>query len=490
MMVTFNHSRKSNGRRGDRNATVAPRPSTRSTGVEVRAAAWLLRHPLFLLLPATVVGLVWWSGPVGAASVLGGLVAGVLVWWRVHPPSYDRWVVPRIRTVWRRWTAYRGRRWRGVLEDCELTRDARHNGAVLVPRVVRVRAVSPSIDVLTVRMVRGQHAEVFTDRAPELAEAFGAHRVAVTRARPGLVSMVIERRMPFTTIVPATPIPLTVDEVDLRGLDVGDTETGHPFLLPVRGKHLLVVGASGAGKSSLLWNPLRAIGPLIKDGRVRLWVVDLKGGTETERGEPLFHRWATTGSDAVELVTDFRDSMLDRQQRMREAKVRINTISVDSPLELLIIDEMAMLTAYGDRSDVREALRLLAEVLTQGRSADHQVWGYVQEPTKDVVDVRDLFTIKACLGVTTASHVDMALGDGARDRGALADHIPIDPEHAGIGFVIDGRTRLPIRIRAGWVSDRDIDELVHRCAPPGGDVLPFPNPTPDNPNDLGKEHVS
>ena len=34
-----------------------------------------------------------------------------------------------------------------------------------------------------------------------------------------------------------------------------------------------------------------------------------------------------------------------------------------------MIDEMAMLTAYGDRSDVREALRLLAEILTQGRAA-------------------------------------------------------------------------------------------------------------------------
>jgi S-DNA-T family DNA segregation ATPase FtsK/SpoIIIE len=147
-----------------------------------------------------------------------------------------------------------------------------------------------------------------------------------------------------------------------------------------------------------------------------------------------------------------------------------------------MIDELAMLTAYGDRSSVRDALRLLAEVLTQGRAADHGVAGYVQEPTKDVVDVRELFDTRICLGVTAASHVDMALGDGARDRGALADEIPGDPEHAGIGFVIDTGSRLPVRFRAGWVTDADIDDLAARCAPhpqtgpdqQDGEVVPFP----------------
>jgi S-DNA-T family DNA segregation ATPase FtsK/SpoIIIE len=160
-------------------------------------------------------------------------------------------------------------------------------------------------------------------------------------------------------------------------------------------------------------------------------------------GRPLYHRWATTGREAVELLTEYRDSMKDRQSWMRTEGVRQSPISRDTPLELLVIDELAMLTAYGDRTGVRECLRLLAEVLTQGRAADHSVMGYVQEPTKDVVDVRDLFTVRICLAVTAASHVDMALGDGARDRGALADQIPGDPAHAGIGFVMDDRSRLP-----------------------------------------------
>ncbi len=138
--------------------------------------------------------------------------------------------------------------------------------------------------------------------------------------------------------------------------------------------------------------------------------------------------------DALDLLTEFRDSMLDRQEWMRDHRVRaLRRSAPDTPYELLVIDELAMLTAYGDRSDVREALRLLAEILTQGRAADHGVAGYVQEPSKDVVDVRELFTTRICLGVTAASHVDMVLGDGARDRGALADEIPGDPGTPGSG---------------------------------------------------------
>jgi S-DNA-T family DNA segregation ATPase FtsK/SpoIIIE len=459
------------------------RASTRRTGGEFRALAWLLRHPLMVAVPALAVAAVHAWGHIAVGYSLAGLLAVLVVWWRAHPASFDRWLAPWLRSWRRRWTVYRGRRWKRVLDDCELTRENRRTGQTLCPRVLRVRSVTPSIDTLAVRMVRGQDLRAWTDHTPALADALQVERVAVSRRRPGVLTVIVERRNPFAHIIDATPIPATAAEVDLSRLDVGDNEYGDPFLLNLRGKRLLVVGASGAGKSSLLWNPLRAAGPMIRDGLLRVWCIDLKGGTETERGQALFHRWATRFDDALDLLADFRDSMLERQAWMREARVRRCDITAETPYELLVIDELAMLTAYGDRSGVREALRLLAEILTQGRAADHGVAGYVQEPSKDVVDVRELFDTRICLGVTAASHVDMALGDGARDRGALADEIPGDPEHAGIGFVIDTGSRLPVRFRAGWVTDTDIDDLAARCTPHAdtsteesdGDVLPFPH---------------
>jgi hypothetical protein len=55
--------------------------------------------------------------------------------------------------------------------------------------------------------------------------------------------------MPFPHVIDAAPIPASSADVDLCALDVGDNERGEPFTIRVRGKHLLVVGASGAGRA-------------------------------------------------------------------------------------------------------------------------------------------------------------------------------------------------------------------------------------------------
>jgi S-DNA-T family DNA segregation ATPase FtsK/SpoIIIE len=63
-------------------------------------------------------------------------------------------------------------------------------------------------------------------------------------------------------------------------------------------------------------------------------------------------------------------------------------------------------------------------------------------------------------------------------RGALADEIRVGEEFAGIGFRVDDRSRNPIRVRAGLVTEDEIDELVRTCTPhadPGeATVVAFP----------------
>jgi S-DNA-T family DNA segregation ATPase FtsK/SpoIIIE len=470
------------------------RPSSRPTGWEWRALAWLGRHPLFLVVPA----LLGWAGatlgPFPVAVALAAVGLALFSWSRAHPTSYDCWPGPVIRASWRRWTGYAGARWAHTLADCDLVRDNRRTGRAVVPRVLKVRSATPSIDTVYVRMARGQDLRTWTDRADALAVALAAHRVAITRIRPAVLALVVERHNPFVREVPPPDIPSHPDEVDLSALDVGDNEHGHPLLIGPRGRHGLVAGASGSGKSTIIWSTQRAVGPLIRTGLVRVSMIDLKGGAETQRAAPLFTRYATTPAEALDLLRAVRDELKRRQDHMRTAGLRTLDMSAEWPFELVQIDELAMLTAYGDRGDVREGLRLLAELLTQGRACGISIWGYVQEPSKDVVDVRELFTTRICLGVTAASHVDMVLGDGARERGALADEIPAGPEHAGIGFVIDEGSRLPIRFRAAHVTDDDIDELVQRCAPdpPGdgddGSVLPFARPDTDD--EHGEETAS
>jgi DNA segregation ATPase FtsK/SpoIIIE, S-DNA-T family len=55
----------------------------------------------------------------------------------------------------------------------------------------------------------------------------------------------------------------------------------------------------------------------------------------------------------------------------------------------------------------------------------------------------------------------MVLGDGARDRGAYADLIsPIPQIGAGVAFVRLEGAPDPVRVRASYVTDTDIAQMV------------------------------
>jgi S-DNA-T family DNA segregation ATPase FtsK/SpoIIIE len=63
----------------------------------------------------------------------------------------------------------------------------------------------------------------------------------------------------------------------------------------------------------------------------------------------------------------------------------------------------------------------------------------------------------------------MVLGDGARDRGALADLIPNNPATgAGTAYVRLEIDPDPVRVRAAWVTDTDIAAMASEYAPAPG----------------------
>jgi DNA segregation ATPase FtsK/SpoIIIE, S-DNA-T family len=136
---------------------------------------------------------------------------------------------------------------------------------------------------------------------------------------------------------------------------------------------------------------------------------------------------------------------------------RLTPITRENPLELVEFDELGALTKYTDRRARDAITERLALLTTQGRALGFTVRGYVQEPTKDTVPVRELFPWRICLRVAAKSHVGMVLGDQAYDRGAWANRIT-DAE-AGVGYVFGEGIREPLRVRAGWVSDQTIKAL-------------------------------
>jgi S-DNA-T family DNA segregation ATPase FtsK/SpoIIIE len=136
---------------------------------------------------------------------------------------------------------------------------------------------------------------------------------------------------------------------------------------------------------------------------------------------------------------------------------RLIPITREHPLELVEFDEIGALTRYTDRRTREAITERLALLTTQGRALGFTIRGYVQEPTKDTVPVRELFPRRICLRVAAKSHVGMVLGDQAYERGAWANRIT-DAE-AGVGYVFGEGLREPLRVRAGWVPDQTIKAL-------------------------------
>lgn len=461
--------------------TTATRPGVHKTRTETKIALWLARHPGALATPAAISTSLIELGPLATGGIAGGLLAAGAGWYRAHPDSFTRVASPRIRAFHRRWTRYVGHSWRDSLDHCGLTVQHRRTGELLVPRLAKVYSPTPSIDVLRVVIRKGQSVTTFRNAQEELASALGADVIAIEKTKPRVLTITLVHGNPFDEVIPPADIPGDVDEVDLAAIELGDDEYGRVWTEPLIGQHWLIAGATGSGKGSLLWNPLRAMGPAIREGVVRLWVIDPKGGMETERGKPLFHRYATSADEDVEydpdgdgpedidamlgLLYEYRDEMKARQELLRSQGKRKFSPSTETPLDVLVIDELAMLTALGGRRATLMAVnKVLAEILTQGRASGEAVMAFVQEPTKDIVPVRDLFTRRFCLRVGSSAYVDMVLGEAARERGALADEIP-ETGCEGIGYRTSEKSRQPIRVRAGYSDDEDIDELVALCTP-------------------------
>ena len=103
----------------------------------------------------------------------------------------------------------------------------------------------------------------------------------------------------------------------------------------------------------------------------------------------------------------------------------------------------------------------IATLTSQGRSVGVCVVGALQDPRKDVINLRNLFPTRIAMRLDESDQVDMVLGDGARDRGAIADQIsPLPEVGAGVAYVRLEASPDPVRARAGHVTDTDIDDMA------------------------------
>ena len=420
-------------------------------------------HPAVAAVAALVV-VTWlglgWPGVVALAAAAVTGLAGLRV---IQPEWFAQFVAVPVQDWWR-WWFYR-RRWKAAMILAGLAPDYR--GQPMLPVLAGVHWAG-AVDLVRVGLVTGQAPADFAERSENLAHAFGARLCRVRDIAPGVLVLELVRADTLADPIGALPIS---GEVDLAGLPVGRCEDGTPWRLRLAATHVLIAGATGSGKGSVIWSLIRALLPAITSGWVQVWALDPKR-MELSFGRALFHRYACQATAMVELLEAVVAEMHARAEQFG-GRTRTFPLSNQFPFLVVLVDELAFLTAYQPERDLRKrAEAAIATLTSQGRSVGVCVVGALQDPRKDVISLRNLFSTRIALRLDESDQVDMVLGDGARDRGALADQIsPLPRIGAGVGYVRLEATPDPVRVRAAYVTDDDICAMAATIGYlPGGDL--------------------
>lgn len=431
---------------------------------------WVLRHPLVFVpflatwLAIKVFGSV---GPTPVLLVLAVVVTGLSVWRWLGRESFTRQVAWRLRGIWRGRWVYRFA-WQPAMVTTGLA--VHLNGEEYVPKIRSV-ASTGSVDRLRVRMLPGQTMEDWAEATPRLAQTFDAQECRVRTVAGSRRELVLWFLVHDPLIEPVEAFDPD-KKVDFQALPVALREDGLTYRLRLLGTHLLVAGATGSGKGSVIWSLIHSLSPAIHEGRAEVWALDPKGGMELAPGRGLFARFVYGDPDdgcAYELefarILEEAVAVMRRRQAALRGVTRLHTPTPAEPLVVVVVDELASLTAYVvDRDAKKRIAAALSLLLSQGRAVGVTVVGAVQDPRKDIVTMRDLFPTRVALRLPEADQVGLVLGSGARDRGALCDQIP--ESLPGVGYVgIDGIAE-PIRVRFSHITDTHISHLVDTTGEP------------------------
>jgi S-DNA-T family DNA segregation ATPase FtsK/SpoIIIE len=97
-----------------------------------------------------------------------------------------------------------------------------------------------------------------------------------------------------------------------------------PWLVRLHGTHLLIAGATGAGKASLLWGLVRARFPLMRSGLVRVLAADPKL-MELAYGRVIFEAYGVYAADPGAIAALLDQAVADMRARAARFAGRLTT---------------------------------------------------------------------------------------------------------------------------------------------------------------------
>lgn len=308
---------------------------------------------------------------------------------------------------------------------------------------------------------------------------------------------VTSNRVTWLALMPGVKTPLENDSMPtgpefVKANPTNESLTRIPFAVSATGKpwvlvphHTLLVGKSGAGKSSLLYMLGAQLSDAVLDGRAELYGIDPKvdGEIRTQWGRTNFFKdtanieqidkWATIVDRFYELMEskDVDDSKFTKATLNANA-LKQNTFkaSKKTPLRILFIEELpSFIGIMNKRPEGKETIEKLNQILRKGRSSGHFIFSAAQNIERGKLDPLDPkgFIIKIPLALTDTSWlINLMLGDGAAERGYDTRKFnPKDnPEHRGLGYAV-GEDGEPIMIRFPYFDDDQLETLLRKHTP-------------------------
>ena len=410
---------------------------------------WGLRLELIVLagLGGAWAGLASMAGPVPASCVVGSLVLGWALWPRSRRAA---WKQLRFASVRRRFAS--GLRAAGFDRD----------GERMIPWILRTEETSAGY-ALWVRLPRGTSVLDLEKATEVTAAAMGVAEVRVSRdrANASLATVAVIRRDPLRQPAPLrSPLAAATGWSLWDPIPVGVDEDGRQVTVSLPEHNVLLGGEPGAGKSAAL---SLLIAATALDPSATLWLFD---GKRVELAA-----WASCAArlvgpdlaEATAALEDLRKEMDCRYAQLLAWSRRKVARDDGLGLHVVVIDELALYLASGDRKQRDRLAEALRDLVARGRAAGVIVLAATQKPSSDVIptSVRDLFGFRWALRCATREASDTILGSGWATEGCSA--AGIDPGSRGVGYLLH-EGGVPVRLRAAYLDDAAIAGIAARAA--------------------------
>jgi len=262
-----------------------------------------------------------------------------------------------------------------------------------------------------------------------------------------------------TLIRPAQPAPATGTALSMWDrVQLGSDGEARRVSLRLGYRNLLVGGLPDTGKSNVL---ALIVGHAALSSDASLYLFDGKG-TELVFWEPLADRVVGYDiADALDAMAELQGLMDLRLSSLCAAGLRKVTPATGHGLVLVVVDELALYTsAYGEPAQQKRFAAGLRDLVARGRAAGVIVVVATQRPSSDIVptSLRDLIAYRWALACANDASSDVILRDGLSNEGFSA--AGIDPADAGVGLLLAETGRVPLRLKADYLDDDDIRQVV------------------------------